>query len=182
MQRQPLEVDPYSALMTSVEKDWVIKVQMLQLQSEKPQRDDYYYQVSTEETGHFPHPPPNLDLLRIIESTKFHENCKPLSQFWQAVVSSGAVLELSSQRVVAQKVHGAHYPVRKPLENCGLTVEDGAMASALSLHKAITAVLSACPAFSSELSYPAPRSITVSWRGNRQRRDFLEGASMRSPS
>ncbi|KAJ6664096.1 hypothetical protein lerEdw1_008311 [Lerista edwardsae] len=44
MERQPLEVDPYSALMTSVEKDWVIKVQMLQLQSEKPQRDDYYYQ------------------------------------------------------------------------------------------------------------------------------------------
>ncbi|XP_066491539.1 protein PAT1 homolog 2 [Tiliqua scincoides] len=44
MEPQPLEVDPYSALMTSLEKDWVIKVQMLQLQSEKPQRDDYYYQ------------------------------------------------------------------------------------------------------------------------------------------
>ncbi|XP_034288495.1 protein PAT1 homolog 2 isoform X1 [Pantherophis guttatus] len=38
------EVDPFSALMTPIEKDWVIKVQMLQLQSEKPQRDDYYYQ------------------------------------------------------------------------------------------------------------------------------------------
>lgn len=48
METQPLEVDPYSALMTSLEKDWVIKVQMLQLQSENPQRDDYYYQVSTE--------------------------------------------------------------------------------------------------------------------------------------
>uniref|UniRef100_A0A8C6XR47 PAT1 homolog 2 n=1 Tax=Naja naja TaxID=35670 RepID=A0A8C6XR47_NAJNA len=30
--------------MTPVEKDWVIKVQMLQLQSENPERDDYYYQ------------------------------------------------------------------------------------------------------------------------------------------
>ncbi|XP_077173953.1 protein PAT1 homolog 2 isoform X2 [Paroedura picta] len=38
------EADPYGALMTSLEKDWVIKVQMMQLQSESPQRDDYYYQ------------------------------------------------------------------------------------------------------------------------------------------
>uniref|UniRef100_A0A8C5STJ4 mRNA decay factor PAT1 domain-containing protein n=1 Tax=Laticauda laticaudata TaxID=8630 RepID=A0A8C5STJ4_LATLA len=41
---QPSEVDPFSGLMTPVEKDWVIKVQMLQLQSENPERDDYYYQ------------------------------------------------------------------------------------------------------------------------------------------
>ncbi|KAL8197169.1 UNVERIFIED_CONTAM: hypothetical protein K2H54_014586 [Gekko kuhli] len=41
---QPPETDPYGALMTSLEKDWVIKVQMMQLQSENPQRDDYYYQ------------------------------------------------------------------------------------------------------------------------------------------
>ncbi|XP_026565461.1 protein PAT1 homolog 2 [Pseudonaja textilis] len=41
---QPSEVDPFSVLMTPVEKDWVIKVQMLQLQSENPERDDYYYQ------------------------------------------------------------------------------------------------------------------------------------------
>lgn len=32
--------------MTQKEKDWVIKVQMVQLQSEKPCLDDYYYQVS----------------------------------------------------------------------------------------------------------------------------------------
>ncbi|XP_032089020.1 protein PAT1 homolog 2 [Thamnophis elegans] len=44
MDSQPPEADPFSALMTPVEKDWVIKVQMLQLQSENPQRDDYYYQ------------------------------------------------------------------------------------------------------------------------------------------
>ncbi|XP_053127733.1 protein PAT1 homolog 2 isoform X2 [Hemicordylus capensis] len=44
LELQPSEVDPYAALMTSVEKDWVIKVQMLQLQSENPHRDDYYYQ------------------------------------------------------------------------------------------------------------------------------------------
>ncbi|ETE66573.1 Protein PAT1-like 2, partial [Ophiophagus hannah] len=42
---QPPEVDPFSSLMTPVEKDWVIKVQMLQLQSENPERDDYYYQA-----------------------------------------------------------------------------------------------------------------------------------------
>lgn len=46
MDSQPPEVDSFSAVMTPIEKDWVIKVQMLQLQSEKPQRDDYYYQVS----------------------------------------------------------------------------------------------------------------------------------------
>lgn len=32
--------------MTQKEKDWVVKVQMVQLQSEKPRLDDYYYQVS----------------------------------------------------------------------------------------------------------------------------------------
>ena len=32
--------------MTQKEKDWVIKVQLLQLQSQDPSTDDYYYQVS----------------------------------------------------------------------------------------------------------------------------------------
>ena len=32
--------------MTQKEKDWVVKVQMVQLQSENPRLDDYYYQVS----------------------------------------------------------------------------------------------------------------------------------------
>ncbi|XP_062439677.1 protein PAT1 homolog 2 isoform X2 [Rhea pennata] len=36
--------DPYAGLMTSKEKDWVIKVQMIQLQSENMD-DDYYYQT-----------------------------------------------------------------------------------------------------------------------------------------
>ncbi|XP_062947912.1 protein PAT1 homolog 2 [Cynocephalus volans] len=36
--------DPYANLMTQKEKDWVIKVQMVQLQSENPRLDDYYYQ------------------------------------------------------------------------------------------------------------------------------------------
>ncbi|XP_039105980.1 protein PAT1 homolog 2 [Hyaena hyaena] len=36
--------DPYVNLMTRKEKDWVIKVQMVQLQSENPLLDDYYYQ------------------------------------------------------------------------------------------------------------------------------------------
>ncbi|ELV09797.1 Protein PAT1 like protein 2, partial [Tupaia chinensis] len=36
--------DSYANLMTRKEKDWVIKVQMVQLQSENPRLDDYYYQ------------------------------------------------------------------------------------------------------------------------------------------
>uniref|UniRef100_A0A8C6RPK1 Protein associated with topoisomerase II homolog 2 (yeast) n=1 Tax=Nannospalax galili TaxID=1026970 RepID=A0A8C6RPK1_NANGA len=39
--------DPYANLMTRKEKDWVIKVQMVQLQSENPRLDDYYYQLVT---------------------------------------------------------------------------------------------------------------------------------------
>ncbi|NXG71797.1 PATL2 protein, partial [Baryphthengus martii] len=38
------KVDPYSGLMTSKEKDWVVKVEMIQLQSENMD-DDYYYQT-----------------------------------------------------------------------------------------------------------------------------------------
>ncbi|XP_042660009.1 protein PAT1 homolog 2 isoform X2 [Tyto alba] len=37
-------VDPYVGLMTSKEKDWVVKVEMIQLQSENMD-DDYYYQT-----------------------------------------------------------------------------------------------------------------------------------------
>lgn len=40
------KADPYAGLMTSKEKDWVVKVQMMQLQSEN-MADDYYYQVSS---------------------------------------------------------------------------------------------------------------------------------------
>ncbi|XP_004578452.4 protein PAT1 homolog 2 isoform X1 [Ochotona princeps] len=36
--------DPYANLMTRKEKDWVIRVQMVQLQSENLRLDDYYYQ------------------------------------------------------------------------------------------------------------------------------------------
>lgn len=36
--------DPYSNLMTQKEKDWVTKIQMMQLQSTDPYLDDYYYQ------------------------------------------------------------------------------------------------------------------------------------------
>lgn len=40
------KVDPYAGLMSSKEKDWVVKVEMIQLQSESMD-DDYYYQVSS---------------------------------------------------------------------------------------------------------------------------------------
>lgn len=33
--------------MTQKDKDWVIRVQMVQLQSKNPHLDDYYYQVGT---------------------------------------------------------------------------------------------------------------------------------------
>uniref|UniRef100_A0A8C9UBQ0 Protein PAT1 homolog 1 n=1 Tax=Scleropages formosus TaxID=113540 RepID=A0A8C9UBQ0_SCLFO len=36
--------DPYSNLMTQREKDWVARIQMMQLQSTDPYLDDYYYQ------------------------------------------------------------------------------------------------------------------------------------------
>nr|XP_049577481.1 protein PAT1 homolog 1 isoform X4 [Syngnathus scovelli] len=36
--------DPYSNLMTQKEKEWVTKIQMMQLQSTDPFLDDYYYQ------------------------------------------------------------------------------------------------------------------------------------------
>ncbi|CAN2387585.1 negative regulation of cytoplasmic mRNA processing body assembly [Pristimantis euphronides] len=37
--------DPYASLMSLKEKEWVIKLQMIQLQSENPHLDDYYYQT-----------------------------------------------------------------------------------------------------------------------------------------
>ncbi|XP_069800707.1 protein PAT1 homolog 2 [Dendropsophus ebraccatus] len=37
--------DPYASLMSQQEKEWVIKLQMIQLQSENPHLDDYYYQT-----------------------------------------------------------------------------------------------------------------------------------------
>ncbi|XP_006817996.1 protein PAT1 homolog 1-like [Saccoglossus kowalevskii] len=37
--------DEYANLMTPKEKDWIIKIQMMQLQSNNPYLDDYYYQT-----------------------------------------------------------------------------------------------------------------------------------------
>lgn len=37
--------DPYSNLMSQKEKEWVTRIQMMQLQSTDPYLDDYYYQV-----------------------------------------------------------------------------------------------------------------------------------------
>ncbi|XP_061910852.1 protein PAT1 homolog 2 isoform X3 [Entelurus aequoreus] len=36
--------DPYCSLMTAKEKEWIIRLQMIQLQSENPYLEDYYYQ------------------------------------------------------------------------------------------------------------------------------------------
>lgn len=43
--------DPYANLMLQREKDWVSKIQMMQLQSTDPYLDDYYYQVLGEGMG-----------------------------------------------------------------------------------------------------------------------------------
>ena len=38
--------DDFANLMTQREKDWIIKIQLWQLQSENPYVDDYYYTVN----------------------------------------------------------------------------------------------------------------------------------------
>ncbi|XP_074518670.1 protein PAT1 homolog 2 isoform X2 [Halichoeres trimaculatus] len=43
-QRKPESWDPYSNLMTAKEKEWITRLQMIQLQSENPYLEDYYYQ------------------------------------------------------------------------------------------------------------------------------------------
>lgn len=43
--RKPVCWDPYSQIMSDKEKEWIIRLQMIQLQSENPHLDDYYYQV-----------------------------------------------------------------------------------------------------------------------------------------
>ena len=35
-----------AGFMTQKEKEWVIRIQLLQLQSPDPSNDDYYYQVT----------------------------------------------------------------------------------------------------------------------------------------
>ena len=42
----PRQDDPYAGLMTRREKEWLIKIQLLQLTSNEPELDDYYFQVS----------------------------------------------------------------------------------------------------------------------------------------
>ncbi|XP_054934285.2 protein PAT1 homolog 1 isoform X3 [Dermacentor andersoni] len=39
--------DPYAGLMTQKEKDWLVKIQLLQVQPENPDVDDYYYVMFT---------------------------------------------------------------------------------------------------------------------------------------
>ncbi|XP_039623278.1 protein PAT1 homolog 1 isoform X3 [Polypterus senegalus] len=48
--------DPYSNLMTSREKEWVCRIQMMQLQSTDPYLDDYYYQNYFEKLEKRPSP------------------------------------------------------------------------------------------------------------------------------
>ncbi|XP_059179977.1 protein PAT1 homolog 2 isoform X2 [Centropristis striata] len=43
-QRKSDSWDPYCNLMTAKEKEWITRLQMIQLQSENPYHEDYYYQ------------------------------------------------------------------------------------------------------------------------------------------
>ncbi|CAH3144700.1 unnamed protein product [Pocillopora meandrina] len=43
----PNRFDPYAGLMTRREKEWLIKIQLLQLTSNEPELDDYYFQTYT---------------------------------------------------------------------------------------------------------------------------------------
>lgn len=43
----PRQDDPYAGLMTRREKEWLIKIQLLQLTSNEPELDDYYFQTYT---------------------------------------------------------------------------------------------------------------------------------------
>lgn len=43
--RKAEDWDPYCNLMTAKEKEWITRLQMIQLQSENPYHEDYYYQV-----------------------------------------------------------------------------------------------------------------------------------------
>lgn len=43
--REEVAADEYAGLMQQREKDWIIKIQLLQLQTENPYIDDYYYTV-----------------------------------------------------------------------------------------------------------------------------------------
>ena len=38
--------DEYAGLLTNREKEWLVKIQMIQLHTEDPYTDDYYYTVS----------------------------------------------------------------------------------------------------------------------------------------
>ena len=42
----PRKDDPYAGLMTRREKEWLIKIQLLQLTSNETELDDYYFQVT----------------------------------------------------------------------------------------------------------------------------------------
>ena len=42
--------DEYDGLMTQREKDWVIKIQLLQLHTDNPYVDDYYFTVGVQIT------------------------------------------------------------------------------------------------------------------------------------
>lgn len=44
--REDSAVDEYAGLMQQREKDWIIRIQLLQLQTDNPYVDDYYHTVS----------------------------------------------------------------------------------------------------------------------------------------
>lgn len=85
------KVDPYAGLMTSKEKDWVVKVEMMQLQSENID-DDYYYQTyyhrlerkqAEEELLGRRNKPPKL-VTPFIQKVETYDSGEGLGQCWGA--------------------------------------------------------------------------------------------------
>lgn len=69
------EQDAYANLMTRKEKDWVIRVQMVQLQSKNPRLDDYYYQVGS---GAFSDPLFNPQRPRLFRGWHSYSKTEPI--------------------------------------------------------------------------------------------------------
>ncbi|NXD12890.1 PATL2 protein, partial [Nothocercus nigrocapillus] len=105
------KVDPYGGLMTSKEKDWVIKVQMIQLQSENMD-DDYYYQTyyhrlerkqAEEELlgGRNKQEPPKL-VTPFIQKVETYDSGEGLGEWVGAPGCTGRVLSTPTSLVVVR--------------------------------------------------------------------------------
>ncbi|XP_055360338.1 protein PAT1 homolog 2 isoform X2 [Betta splendens] len=119
-QRKAEGWDPYCNLMTAKEKEWIIRLQMIQLQSENPYLEDYYYQeyyrrieakMAEEELGiRSKREPPKLTTPYIMKT----ESYTPVVHI-EGSLGQVAVSTCYSPRRAISAVHAvqAHSPVEK---------------------------------------------------------------------